>query len=700
MIISAPAEESTEKYHQFARLVTQLNPEIDYKIDEKMRVTTLTEEGITKMERLLGVKNIYEEKGVETVHHIEQSLKAHSLFQKDKDYVVKDGEIIIVDEFTGRLMFGRRYSEGLHQAIEAKEGVEVKQESLTLATISFQNYFRLYGKLAGMTGTAATEAEEFHKIYDLDVLVIPTNEPMVRKDLNDVIYKTLDAKFDAIAETIEEKHKKGQPVLVGTVSIEKNELLSDILGRRGVPHQILNAKHHEKEAEIIAQAGQVGAVTVATNMAGRGVDIVLGGSLPMDASPKEVKEWQKEHNKVVEFGGLCVIGSERHEARRIDNQLRGRSGRQGDPGASQFYVSLEDDLMRIFGGDRVKGLMNTLGLPDDQPIEHRMITRSIESAQRKVEGHNFDIRKHLVEYDDVMNKHRETIYTRRQEILKSKDLKNEILELIGKEIQQIVRTYTLGSKAEWQIDILFDMVKRIVSLPDKIKDKIKEMDNPDAICELLLGNVNKIYEEKEKEVKPELMRFLERMVYLRTIDTLWIDHLDAMEHLREGIGLRGYGQRDPLVEYKHEAYNMYQRLMAAIQHDLVGTIFKVTIAREPIRKEPEQEPVWQGAQEKKEGKKTWEYPEEELGIKDSASAPDIKASVFNSEAQTRGADKQGPEIRDQQPVEAQSRGIETPITKRRDSEVSDNIVGGKKKIGRNEPCPCGSGKKYKKCCGR
>jgi len=517
LIISAPDIESSKWYQEFARIIPKLNSKTDYEIDEKMKAATLTEEGINKIEKILGMGNIYEERGIKYLHHLEQALRAEALFKRDKDYVVKDGQILIVDEFTGRLMPGRRWSGGLHQAIEAKEGVKVQPESLTLASITFQNYFRTYQKLAGMTGTAATSAEEFDKVYGLEVIIVPTNEPMIRKDLADRVYKTENGKFEALVREIKARQLKGQPVLVGTTSIEKNEYLGKLLNREGVPHQILNAKHHQREGEIIAQAGRQGAVTVATNMAGRGVDIILGGNPPDEKGAKEV----------VELGGLQVIGTERHEARRIDNQLRGRSGRQGDPGCSEFFVSLEDDLLRIFGSDRIQSLMNVLKIPEDQPIEANLVSNAIESAQSKIEGMNFDLRKHILEYDDVMNKHREVIYKKRREILEkaqNANLKSQILEMVKK-----------------------------------------------------AGYTEEDYQKKEKEVGEENMRQIEKIISLRTLDMLWMEHLESMEHLRDSVRLRAYGQRDPLVEYKNEGHKMFRQLLSMLESNIAQTIFKVSL---------------------------------------------------------------------------------------------------------------------------
>ncbi|MDO8507451.1 MAG: preprotein translocase subunit SecA [bacterium] len=632
LIISAPAEESTGKYYQFAELAEKLKKDKDYVIDEKQKAVSLTDEGIAEMERMLGMNNVYEEGGIETVHHIEQSLKAVALFKKDRDYVVKDGEVIIVDEFTGRLMLGRRYSEGLHQAIEAKESVEIKRESLTLATISFQNYFRLYTKLSGMTGTAETEAEEFHKIYSLDVLIIPTNMPNVRKDLNDVIYKTELAKFRAIVQDVKERSEKGQPVLIGTVSIERNELLSDMLKRNGVKHSVLNAKFHEKEALIISQAGQKGTVTVATNMAGRGTDIVLGDG-------------------VTKFGGLHVIGSERHEARRIDNQLRGRCGRQGDPGSTQFYVSLEDDLMRIFGSERIGSVMQKLGLPDDQPIQHGMISKSLESAQRKVEGNNFDIRKHLVEYDDVMNKQREYVYGKRRMILGDHDVKTEILDYLSQSAEFLVTENVNAQTEEFDYDNFIKTFDAIVPTDNKFKDNIKK-ETPEEIIGVAVKYMEKQYEAREKEFTPEIMRSIERSVYLHIIDTLWIDHLDAIDRLREGIGLRAYGQMEPLVEYKKESYGMFQQFLAGIRSEIVNMIFKIRI--QPAEAPREQESRLTKAAEN--------------AVESGAPEKSQNASIMRRESGSQ-------------------------------AEKNQTVLK-KTKVGRNDPCPCGSGKKYKKCCGK
>ncbi len=614
LIISGIAEQATQKYYLFARLVPQLIKEQDYTIDEKSRSVSLTEAGITKMERLLKREgllkgtSLYDPANYALTHYLDNALKAQVLFKRDRDYVVKNGQVIIVDEFTGRLMFGRRYSEGLHQAIEAKERVKVQAESLTLATITFQNYFRMYKKLAGMTGTAATEAEEFYKIYKLDVVVIPTHKPMIRDDHPDQIYKDEEAKFKAVAKEIEELHKQGRPVLVGTVSIEKSEHLSDSLTRKGIPHQVLNAKHHEKEAGIIAQAGRIGAVTVATNMAGRGVDIILGGN----PTGRNYQEWLKEHNKVVELGGLHIIGTERHEARRIDNQLRGRSGRQGDPGSSRFYVSLEDDIIRRFGGDRIKGFMDWAGFDENTPIEHSMVTKAIENAQVRVEGYHFDIRKHLVEYDDVVNKHREVIYGERKSILSGADLKANILSMIKDEIQNLVEAHFVTDYAESDLSGLLENLAMILPPSPELNPGTLSRLNRKQVTARLTEYAEKLYQERERDTGADNMRLVERLVMLRVIDDLWKEHLTDMERMRQEVSL--YIQQDPLIVYKKKGHELFESLLANIRHDVVHTIYKVGIVRE---------------------------------------APPRKVAV---------------------PVGT--------------------------KVGRNDPCPCGSGKKYKKCCGR
>jgi preprotein translocase subunit SecA len=626
LIISGAAEEATKRYYTFAQLVSHLSKDTDYTIDERTRTTNLTEIGMTKMEKmlkregLLKSPDLYDPSNYILTQYLESALKARVLFKRDKDYVVKDGQVIIVDEFTGRLMFGRRYSEGLHQAIEAKERVKIQRESVTLATITFQNYFRMYQKLAGMTGTAVTEAEEFHKIYKLEVVTIPTNKPLIRIEHPDQIYKDEKAKFAAVAREIKQSHDQGRPVLIGTTSIEKSEYLSDLLRRNGVPHQVLNAKHHEKEATIIAQAGRLEAVTVATNMAGRGVDIILGGN----PEERDEAEWQEEHNKVVELGGLHIVGTEHHEARRIDNQLRGRAGRQGDPGSSRFYASLEDEILRRFGGERVKGIMQWAGMDENSPIEHPFATKALTNSQVQTEGYHFNVRKHLVEYDDVINKHREVIYAERRKILSGADLKANIISMVQDEIQSLVAKRLSPDKIgvsyeqeEEQSNLsgLLEDVSTIFPLPPQFRsDGLSELSDK-QIAEKLTDYAIELYNQREQELSPDNMRIAERLVMLRVIDRLWMDHLTDMEHLRQGIGLRAVGQEQPLVVYKREGHASFEALLAGIQHDVVHSIYHVGIAKGTPQKKKEAVPVG-------------------------------------------------------------------------------------KKVGRNDPCPCGSGKKYKHCCGK
>jgi len=648
LIISGPSEESTDKYYRIDKIIPKLQKEEDYTIDEKARTVILTEEGNIKAERLIGAGNLYDPANIELVHHILQGLKAHTLFKKDVDYVVKDGEVIIVDEFTGRLMPGRRWSDGLHQAVEAKEGVKIASENQTLATITFQNFFRMYNKLAGMTGTAETEAEEFAKIYNLDVMVIPTNRPMIRNDYSDVIYKTEKGKFTSVIREIEERHEKGQPVLVGTVSIEKSEVLSSLLKKRNIRHSVLNAKYHEREAEIITHAGRSNAVTIATNMAGRGTDIVLGGNpeavakellgngdehsdeLMASALEEAEKKCSLDKEKVLSVGGLHIIGTERHESRRIDNQLRGRSGRQGDPGSTRFYLSLEDDLMRIFGSDRISGLMGKLGMEEDVPIENKMVSRAIENAQKRVEAQNFDIRKHLLEYDDVMNKQRTEIYAFRKEVLQGDSVKSRVSSIIDETIDELLSIYCPDEKSGPECDIkgLNDALYGVFSLS---VDSFPE--NPDDLREKVRSEVRGAYEKKESEIGDEFMRYLEKMIVLQVVDSQWKDHLLAMDHLKEGIGLRGYGQRDPLVEYKREAFDMFSDMSGRISSEIATRLFKIQIQRN----------------------------------QDAEIRSRSRQATLNYNRGEGGA-----------PVQTVKRG---------------------KKTGRNEPCPCGSGKKFKKCCG-
>ncbi len=624
LIISGPAEKSTELYYKVNRIIPALTADLDYTKEEKSRTVSLTEEGVAKLEKLLSVDNLYDPRNIDTLHHVQQALRAHTLFKRDVDYIVKEGQVIIVDEFTGRLMPGRRYSEGLHQALEAKENVKIENENQTLATITFQNYFRMFNKLAGMTGTADTEAAEFAKIYKLEVVVIPTHRKMIRIDHPDCIYRTEREKFRAAANEIKELNQVGRPVLVGTVSIEKSERLSEMLKKQGVPHQVLNAKHHEKEAEIVSKAGQFGAVTISTNMAGRGTDIVLGPG-------------------VADLGGLHILGTERHEARRIDNQLRGRAGRQGDPGSSRFYLSLEDDLMRIFAADRLSGLMQRIGMEEDEPIEHRMISRALENAQSRVEAQNFTVRKHLIEYDDVMNQQREVIYRQRREALQGEDLKPVILDMVEDLFEGILSDCTEEKTyaEDWDLEKLNGEIFRIFGIQPGLTVEALGDTTQDELREKLLKRLQDRYEARERQFgvpdsgKP-VMRDLENYLLLQTLDSLWKDHLLNMDHLKEGIGLRGYGQRDPLVEYKREGHAIFDDMIERLKEETVRLLFHIQIQREDevqeLRREQEEQPMFFGP-------------------------PDGGAS--------------------------------RPQTVRKD-----------RKVGRNDPCPCGSGKKFKKCCGK
>ncbi|MEA1958500.1 MAG: preprotein translocase subunit SecA [Chloroflexota bacterium] len=616
LIISGPATEAADKYKIFARLVPNLKSGIDYEIDDRSRSVTLTDEGLSKVETLLRregllkAPDLYDPSNYFLTHYLESALKAYVVYRRDREYVVRNGQVIIIDEFTGRMMPGRRYSDGLHQAIEAKEGVQVQRENITMATITFQNYFRMYEKLAGMTGTAITEAEEFHKIYELDVVVIPTNKPMVREDNSDQVYQNEEAKFRAVVREIEELHAGGRPVLVGTVSIEKSERLGEMLMRRGVKHEVLNAKNHEREATIITEAGQPGAVTVATNMAGRGVDIMLGTG-------------------VADKGGLHVLGTERHEARRIDNQLRGRAGRQGDPGSTRFFVSLEDDVVRRFGGERVKGLMERFNLDKDIPIENTVVNKAIENSQTKIEGYHFDVRKHLVDYDDVVNKHREVIYGERRKILSGADIKANIQSMVQKEIEGLSSSYLSSDRiADWDIDAFLVEAGKMIPLPNDLTASSISQTSRAQVEERLLRHIDELYEQREQDFGADKTRILERIVMLRTIDRHWVEHLTAMEQTRQSAGLEALGQRDPLIIYKQRGHEAFQALLAGIEHDVAHTIFKVRIEEKPAQSQMAQSPMAQ-----------------------AASRPE-KASA------------------------------------------------GKGAPGRNDPCPCGSGKKYKKCCGK
>ena len=661
LIISGPSEESTDKYYRIDKIVPKLRRDIDYQVDEKHRTVTLTEEGVARSESLLGVENLYDPANMEILHHINQALKAHTLFKRDVEYVVKEGEVLIVDEFTGRLMPGRRWSDGLHQAVEAKEGLRIQQENQTLATITFQNYFRMYKKLAGMTGTAETEAEEFQKIYRLDVAVIPTNQTLRRIENSDMIYRTEREKFDAVVKEIKQCNEKGQPVLVGTISIDRSEKLSSMLKRAGVKHVVLNAKYHEKEAEIVAQAGRKAAVTIATNMAGRGTDILLGGNAefmardvmrkkdidPATATPEQWNEARAqvkpgidlEHEEVVQVGGLHIIGTERHEARRIDNQLRGRSGRQGDPGSSRFYVSLEDDLMRIFAADRISGIMQRLGMEEGVPIESRFVSKQIENAQKRVEGQNFSYRKHVLEYDDVMNKQREAVYGLRKQLLEGEDQKEYLMGIADDIMSGFVSQFA-GKDThpdEWDLEGLATAVLRQFGFDYRTEGinpgQLGSKDLEDA----LIAKAHEKYNQKEAIIGSAPMRYHERMLMLQIVDSQWKDHLLAMDHLKEGIGLRGYGQRDPLVEYKKESYELFEDLMGRIEEDTLRFLFLL----QPVEEKKQAEQV-----ERRRRKQEF---------------------VMSNQNGGDGAARQV----------------------KRDSP----------KVGRNDPCPCGSGKKFKKCHG-
>ncbi|MCL6451589.1 MAG: preprotein translocase subunit SecA, partial [Acetobacteraceae bacterium] len=627
LIISGQAAEATDRYYQFAQLVRQLRPHQHFEVDIKQRAVTLTEEGIHRVERLLGIpagESLYDERYFELTHYLENALKAEVIFKRDRDYMVRGGEVIIIDEFTGRAMEGRRYSEGLHQAIEAKEGLKIQAENQTVATITFQNYFRMYRKLAGMTGTAATEEDELIRIYNLDVVVIPTHKPMIRRDYPDAVYRTEKAKFNAVVKEIEECHRRGQPVLVGTTSVEKSELLSGMLKVRGIAHNVLNAKHHEKEAQIVALAGQRGAVTIATNMAGRGTDIVLGEG-------------------VADLGGLHVIGTERHEARRIDNQLRGRSGRQGDPGSSRFYLSLEDDLMRLFGADLLAGLLDRLGMGEEDVIEHPLVSRAIEMAQKRVEARHFDARRHVLEYDDVMNRQREVIYRQRRQVLEGENLKPHVLKMVEALVEQAVAAYSHEVVPGGGRDLagLISHAEQLFLEPGYLKAEDLEGLSPRDLRDTLLEAAKECYERREQSLGPEVMRELERRATLFVVDVAWMDHLAAMDDLKEGIGLRAYGQQDPLLEYRREAFEMFERMVGSIQEGIVRMVYRAQVSARPA-------PA------------------------DAASREAQPVAAVARRAAVAGGSAAGA------PAPARASG----------------------RVGRNDPCPCGSGRKYKKCCGQ
>ncbi len=672
LIISGPSDESTDKYYAINRLIPRLSGETDYTTDEKARTASLTDEGVTRVEEILGVSNLYDPSEIEILHHVNQALRAHVLYRRDVDYMLDDGKVVIVDEFTGRLMPGRRWSDGLHQAVEAKEGCTIERENQTLATITFQNYFRMYDKLAGMTGTAVTEAEEFEKIYSLGVVEIPTNRPMIRIDHADVVYKSEAEKFRAVIEEVRECNERGQPALVGTISIERSEILSDLLKKAGVKHNVLNAKHHESEASIVAQAGRKAAATISTNMAGRGTDIVLGGNPEFlaraDLGPdaEDDPRWEAtvekyklqcvaEREEVLEAGGLFIIGTERHESRRIDNQLRGRSGRQGDPGASRFYMSLEDDLLRIFGAERIQGLMERLGMEEDVPIEAKMVSRSVENAQRKVEGRNFDMRKHLLEYDDVMNQQREIVYGRRRSYLSGTDLRDIVIEMAHSACSDIVEMHTSKDRrdGEWDWKALEDAVAAQFRFALEIPEDERSKLTPDQVLEQLTEKADAVYAQREAEFGEEVTRHLERVITLQGIDNHWKDHLLAMDHLKEGISLRGYGQRNPLQEYQREGFDMFAEMLGRFEADAVEKLYTVQIATE--------------------------QDVEKMEERRREAARQKQMTMAHATADGGGGG-----------AAAGSAGGEPQQTVKRDVD----------KVGRNEPCPCGSGKKFKKCHGR
>lgn len=672
LIISGPSEQKTGLYVQINQIIPSLKKETDFKIDEKSRTVVLTEEGVKHAEELLHVENLYDPKNIDLLHHVNQGLKAHNIFKLDVDYVVRDNKVIIVDEFTGRLMDGRRWSDGLHQAVEAKEGAKIESENQTLATITFQNYFRMYDKLAGMTGTADTEAPEFAKIYNLEVVVIPTNKPLARKDEADLIYKNEKAKFKAVVADIEAAHEQGQPVLVGTINIDKSESLGQVLKRRGISHNVLNAKNHEREAEIVAQAGRFGAVTIATNMAGRGTDIVLGGNpefmtraaLPVDVSDEEFnkklvdfeKQCEEEKKKVLEAGGLRIIGTERHESRRIDNQLRGRSGRQGDPGRSQFFISLEDDLMRIFGSERIATMMERLKMDEDEAIFHPWITKAIENAQKKVEGHNFDIRKSLLDFDDVMNKQRETVYTFRREILEQATIRDKFLDMIDVLVGHLAHEFGRERGDQFNSEGLSDRLFNFFDIQFSLEDLLRTSKDQDQLGEFIYNKVIDHFEERENKFSAEVMQHVLMVFMLQTLDALWKDHLLNMDHLRDGINLRGYGQKDPIMEYKREGFELFEHMMNQFYEDVVIKAFRVEIQ---------------------------EGEEEELQMEASPQ----KMSMG------RGALGGG-----MNPQQNATPGLPQQPSNRQ-AAIQQQIQRDLPKVGRNDPCPCGSGKKYKKCHG-
>jgi preprotein translocase subunit SecA len=724
LIISGPSDESVKWYDEFARLVGRLRNEVDYEFDEKKRTVSVLEGGIDKVEDHLGIENLYEAVNTPLISFLNNAIKAKELFRRDRDYVVLDGEVLIVDEHTGRMLHGRRYNEGLHQAIEAKEGVTIREEYQTLATITLQNYFRLYEKLGGMTGTAMTEASEFDKIYKLGVIPIPTNRPMVRQDQPDLVYRTVDAKYDAIVDDIAERHAAGQPILVGTVSVEKSEILSGLLKRRGIPHTVLNAKHHADEAHIVAQSGRRGAVTVATNMAGRGTDIMLGGSVefladeelrragldPVEHAEEYEAAWpevhermkqqvQSEHDEVNDIGGLYVVGTERHESRRIDNQLRGRSGRQGDPGESRFYLSLEDDLMRLFKSDWVDWVLQTLKVPDDMPIENKRVTGAIASAQAQVEGRNFEIRKDILKYDDVMSRQREVVYGERRRVLEGADLQDQVHGMIADTVEGYVVGATEGFPEEWDLGTLWTALKQLYPVgvtQHELEEEAGGVDHltREFLLEALLADAQAAYDAREEALTPEVMRELERQVLLAVLDRKWREHLYEMDYLREGIGLRAYSQRDPLVEYQREGYELFQAMMESIKEEAVGFLFHVEVQREPVVAEPQPvfapvpapEPASVAADESLEDERLDDgvalQEAHEPAAVSAEHRPNIRAKGIDAPKQPKNLTYSAPSVDGDAGTEVH--------------QDTDDIFEG---VSRNEPCPCGSGRKYKRCHG-
>ncbi|MBO2530482.1 MAG: preprotein translocase subunit SecA [Thermobifida fusca] len=741
LIISGPAEQNSRWYVEFAKIAPRLRRDVDYEVDEKKRTVGITEAGVAKVEDWLGIDNLYESVNTPLISFLHNAIKAKELYRRDRDYIVKDGEVLIVDEFTGRILRGRRYNEGMHQAIEAKEKVKIKEENQTLAKITLQNYFRLYEKLAGMTGTAVTEAAEFQQTYNLGVVPIPTNKPMIREDLRDLVYKTEEAKFQAIVEDIAECHERGQPVLVGTTSVEKSELLSKMLKRRGIPHEVLNAKNHAREAAIVARAGKLGAVTVATNMAGRGTDIMLGGNpdfiaaeelqerglSPLETPEEYEKAWpealerakkevEAEHQKVVELGGLYVLGTERHESRRIDNQLRGRAGRQGDPGKSRFYLSLGDDLMRLFNGERVQMIMNRLNLPDDQPIEHKMVTKAIQSAQGQLEQQNFEIRKNVLKYDEVLNRQRQVIYAERRKVLEGADLREQVRSMIDDVLDSYVRSATAeGDPEDWDLEHLWTAFSQIFPVSFTADQLIEENGGdisvltPDIISQRVREDAHEVYDRREAEIGEETMREVERQVILQVMDRKWREHLYEMDYLQEGIGLRAMAQRNPLIEYQREGYDMFQEMLEGIKEESIRFLFNVEVrVNQPQESQitaasaaatasaiplvaPEAEKTEDKAEDAQEAEESAASAEAAESAKDTAQDEDAESVAKKAQAVVPALGKE-----EKQPEKLQYSGpSEGGGVEKRTEDTGPDYAN----TPRNAPCPCGSGKKYKKCHG-